>query len=119
MIVLTEETKKKFYSQSVNTLKKTSLLDQLIVRFGIDQSTVSEIANKTIAYCFKENFLLEKGDIIELDFYNSDDDFVPEDICLKNTGFAKAKITEMCIDPNQLKIEISYELEVIMLTVTE
>ena len=119
MIVLTEETKKEFYSPSVFTLKETSLLDQLMVRFGIEKSTVSEVANGTVASCFNKNFLLEKGDIVELDFYNSVDGFVPSDICLENTGFAQARVTEMYIDPNQPKTEISYDLEVIMLTVTE
>ena len=120
MIVLTKETKENFSIPIVWVLKDTSLLDQLMVRFGIDQKTVSDVADKTVASCYKDkNILLEKGDVIELDFYNSVDDFVPKDICLKEVGYAMAKVTKMNLDTNKSYVEIYYELEIIQLTVSE
>ncbi len=120
MIVLTKETKGNFCIPKVWVITDTSLLDQLMARFGIDQKTVSIVADKTVESSFKDkNILLEKGDVIELDFYNSVDDFVPKDICLKERGYAMAKVTKMNLDTNNPYVEVYYELEIIQLTVTE
>lgn len=118
MKILTEETGKRFYDPIVVEIKDTSLLDQLMFRFGIDMEVVREVIDETVSSCFmKKNILLEKDDIFELDFYGFED-FVPKDVKLINTGMAMAKITEMIIDTNQEHIDISYNIEIVDLVVS-
>jgi len=120
MIVLTRETCGKFILDSI-TLKETSLLRQTLFEFGIEREVLNEIIINTLRDCFlNKDVVLELGETFELAFYNNPEvDFVPENIKLKNVGSSAAKITEILYNTNVEYIEVSYEIEIVRLSIAK